>query len=108
MGRNISLTWLGDVMLYVVFYDISNDELRNKVASFLKKKGLSRVQYSVFLGDLNSSRLKDVEAGLRMISRLRKEGERFFVIILPVTENQFKQRVVIGDRFEDLHKEVIW
>jgi len=43
-------------MLYVVFYDISNDELRNKVASFLKKKGLSRVQYSVFLGDLNSSR----------------------------------------------------
>jgi len=61
-------------MLYVVFYDITDNELRNKVADFLKKKGMRRVQLSVFVGELNSSRLKDVEAGLRLIYRKSKPG----------------------------------
>jgi len=86
-------------MLYLVFYDITDNNLRNNVVGFLKKKGLHRIQYSVFLGELNSSRLKDLEAGLRMISKRKKRelGERFFILIVPITENQFKQRIVIGD-----------
>ncbi|EWG06573.1 MAG: hypothetical protein ASUL_08834 [Candidatus Aramenus sulfurataquae] len=84
-------------MLYLIFYDITDDQLRNKVADFLKKKGLTRVQFSVFFGEVNSSRLKDVVAGLRMYSKKRKSGERFNVLIVPVTENQFNQRIVIGE-----------
>ncbi len=94
-------------MLYVIFYDISNDELRNKVSDFLKKKGLKRVQFSVFFGELNSSRLKDVEAGLRRYARMNREGDRFNVLIIPVTETQFRQRIVIG---EDMREEqsILW
>nr|2IVY_A Chain A, HYPOTHETICAL PROTEIN SSO1404 [Saccharolobus solfataricus P2] len=85
-------------MLYLIFYDITDDNLRNRVAEFLKKKGLDRIQYSVFMGDLNSSRLKDVEAGLKIIGNRKKlqEDERFFILIVPITENQFRERIVIG------------
>ncbi|AAY81309.1 CRISPR-associated endonuclease Cas2 [Sulfolobus acidocaldarius] len=98
-------------MLYVVFYDISDDDLRGKVADFLKKKGLVRLQFSVFFGELNSSRVKDLTAGLRLYAKRRSEGERFNVLILPVTETQFKQRIVIGGSGE--HEErgdsnVLW
>lgn len=97
-------------MLYLVFYDITDDSLRNNIADFLKKKGLNRIQYSVFLGELTSSRLKDVEAGIRMISRKRKRepNERFYVLIVPVTENQFKQRIVIGDSEDNDKNKVLW
>jgi CRISPR-associated protein, Cas2 family len=88
-------------MLYVVFYDITDNELRNKVADFLKKKGMRRVQLSVFVGELNSSRLKDVEAGLRLIYRKSKPRDRFMILILPVTDTLFKQRIVIGGEYRE-------
>ncbi|QGA53972.1 CRISPR-associated endonuclease Cas2 [Sulfolobus sp. E5-1-F] len=97
-------------MLYLIFYDITDDNLRLRVAEFLKKKGLDRIQYSVFMGDLNSSRLKDVEAGLKMISNRKKlkEGERFFILIVPITENQFRERIVIGSSESEEKSNVIW
>ncbi|BFH74717.1 CRISPR-associated endonuclease Cas2 [Sulfurisphaera javensis] len=76
----------------------------NDVANFLKKKGLHRIQYS----ELNLARLKDVEAGIKLISRKRKGGERFFVLIVPITENQFKQRIVIGDSEDKPESKVLW
>ena len=95
-------------MLYVVFYDITDNELRNKVADFLKKKGMRRVQLSVFVGELNSSRLKDVEAGLRLIYRKSKPRDRFMILILPVTDTLFKQRIVIGGEYREEESNVIW
>ncbi|BDC18765.1 CRISPR-associated endonuclease Cas2 [Acidianus sp. HS-5] len=94
-------------MLYVVFYDITDNGMRNKVADLLKKKGLTRVQYSVFIGDLNSARLKDVVAGLRVLQRYNKEG-RFSILVLPVTQAMFSQRITIGDEFKEDEGEVVW
>lgn len=95
-------------MLYVVFYDITDNELRNKVADFLKKKGMRRVQFSVFVGELNSSRLKDVEAGLRLIYRKSKPRDRFMILILPVTDTLFKQRIVIGGEYREEEGNIVW
>jgi CRISPR-associated protein Cas2 len=95
-------------MLYVVFYDITDNELRNKVADFLKKKGMRRVQLSVFVGELNSSRLKDVEAGLRLIYRKSKPRDRFMILILPVTDTLFKQRIVIGGEYREEEGNIVW
>jgi CRISPR-associated protein Cas2 len=95
-------------MLYVVFYDITDNELRNKVADFLKKKGMRRVQLSVFVGELNSSRLKDVEAGLRLIYRKSKPGDMFMILILPVTDTLFKQRIVIGGKYTEEKGNIVW
>ena len=44
----------------VVVYDLSNDNKRFKLASELKRLGLSRIQRSAFTGMLDSSRLRDL------------------------------------------------
>lgn len=80
-------------MLTLIIYDITDDELRNKVASFLKSKGLKRIQKSAFLGELTSSERVNVEAGLRIII---KGYERVNIQIFPLTPASYNQRSVIG------------
>ncbi|WOE50408.1 CRISPR-associated endonuclease Cas2 [Sulfuracidifex metallicus] len=94
-------------MFYVVFYDITDSNLRQKVSSFLKSKGLRRVQLSVFVGEMNSSTLKDVRSGLSRLHRISQEGERFSIMIVPTTESLFSKRISIPD--EDLDEDkIIW
>ena len=77
----------------LVIYDITDDELRNRVASFLKSKGLKRIQKSAFIGELTSSERVNVEAGLRMLVKGR---ERVNIQIFPLTPASYNQRSVIG------------
>ncbi len=80
-------------MLTLVIYDITCDELRNKVASFLKGKGLKRIQKSAFIGELTNSERVNVEAGLRL---LVKGHDRVNIQIFPLTPASYSQRSVIG------------
>jgi|BEDMetMinimDraft_2_1075160.scaffolds.fasta_scaffold19035_1 CRISPR-associated protein Cas2 len=93
-------------MMYVVIYDISDDNLRAKVAAFLKSKGLVRLQYSAFAGQLTSSQLRDVEGGIRILFR-KMEGERKSLIIFPLTEPQYEKRIAIGETLKDEEDNVI-
>ena len=79
-------------VITLVIYDISSDELRGKVASFLKSMGLKRVQKSAFAGSLSHSRRIDVTAGLK---KLAKEGP-VNIQIYPLTPASFSQREIIG------------
>lgn len=79
-------------ILTLVIYDITDDEVRGKVASFLRSKGLRRIQKSAFLGDLASSERINVEAGLRALVR----GAKANVQIYPLTPASYSQRTVIG------------
>ena len=78
--------------LILVIYDITDDKLRNNVASFLKSKGLIRVQKSAFLGRATKAIRVEVEAGLRRLVR----GEKANVQIYPIPPSSFSRRVVIG------------
>jgi len=51
----------------LVVYDISENEKRNKVAKELLRLGLSRIQRSAFVGDIDSQRYKDL---VRICSKL--------------------------------------
>ncbi|BBD73359.1 CRISPR-associated protein Cas2 [Sulfodiicoccus acidiphilus] len=84
--------------MYLVIYDISDDPLRTKVAAFLKSKGLTRIQYSAFVGKLTSSQLRDVVAGVKLLTRGR-DSERLNVQVFPITESQYEQRTVIGKTY---------
>ncbi len=79
-------------MLTLIIYDITEDEVRLRVADFLKGKGLKRIQKSAFIGDLTSSQKADIEAGLR---RLVKNA-RANIQIYPLTPASYNMRVVIG------------
>lgn len=90
---------MGGGELLLVIYDISDNGLRLKVASFLKSRGLVRIQKSAFIGRATRSLRLDVEAGLR---RLAREGRGTVNIQLyPLPPSSFSRRVVIGEFLYD-------
>ncbi|GIU72004.1 MAG: hypothetical protein KatS3mg003_1483 [Candidatus Nitrosocaldaceae archaeon] len=83
-------------MLTLIIYDITDDDVRNMVAKFLKQKGLKRIQKSAFIGPLTSSQRSDVIAGLRRLVKDQKANVQLY----PLTDASFNQRVVIGEEIE--------
>ena len=49
-------------MLTWVLYDIQKDKVRSKVAKLCLKAGIYRVQYSVFLGELDKTKRKELRS----------------------------------------------
>ena len=78
----------------LVIYDISDDDLRNDVATFLKSQGLRRVQRSAFLGPATPALIRNVEAGIRRLIRGRSGVNVQLYVLTPAC---FKNRIVIGD-----------
>ncbi|MBZ4653890.1 MAG: CRISPR-associated endonuclease Cas2 [Bacillota bacterium] len=54
-------------MRTLVSYDIEDDRIRNKICEACKDYGLARIQYSVFIGDLNHNRRDELRQRLRRI-----------------------------------------
>lgn len=79
-------------VITLVIYDITDDDLRLRVAKFLKAMGLKRVQKSAFAGPLTSSQRADIIAGLRRLVM----GAKANVQLYPLSEASFRQRVTIG------------
>ena len=82
------LTW--------VVYDIVNDKIRTKIAKECKKAGLIRVQKSVFLGKLESSRFDELsEKCLDLI-----DEETDSVYLFPFCQEDFRNIRVHGQGFD--------
>ncbi len=79
-------------MRYLIIYDISDDNLRLKVAETLKDYGLDHIQYSAFIGRLRRDRLNSLLVDLkRLIGDLMEN-----VQIYPLCEVCFRGRRMIG------------
>ncbi|MCD6122551.1 MAG: CRISPR-associated endonuclease Cas2 [Spirochaetales bacterium] len=86
-------------MLIWVIYDITSDKSRNKIAKVCKEHGLFRVQYSVFLGDMPPDCMDEIAEFSRDLIDLETDG----VFIIPVSEDDFGKKKIIGKSFnEDL------
>ncbi|HOE91063.1 MAG TPA: CRISPR-associated endonuclease Cas2 [Candidatus Cloacimonadota bacterium] len=83
-------------MLTWVLYDIQKDKARSKVAKACLESGIYRVQYSVFLGDLNKTQTKEL---LLKIEELCDE-ETDSVYIFPMCAEDFKSCVLYGQAFD--------
>ncbi|QIW22814.1 CRISPR-associated endonuclease Cas2 [Sulfolobus sp. S-194] len=79
-------------MWVIVVYDISDDEKRNKIARELQRLGLSRIQRSAFIGDIDSQRFKDL---VRIMSKL-VTGKDDILHIIPLGLRDWERRVVIS------------
>jgi CRISPR-associated protein Cas2 len=88
-------------MRWLVVYDIEKDGVRNKVADFCLDKGLERIQYSCFLGEMSRNLARDLAAKCR-----RKLGRTTGKILLtPICEkdlaNQIEIQVKAADKAEE-------
>lgn len=79
-------------MRCLVVYDISDDRARAKVADMCQDYGLSRVQYSAFVGDISRSHQDELLQKVRR--RLGQLGGR--VALFPLCETDFRGRREVG------------
>jgi len=87
-------------MRYVVIYDITDDNLRSRVAETLKNYGLERIQYSAFLGQLPRRKLNSMAVDLRRLlaSGCETDNVQFF----PLCDACYRGRSTVGSsRFEE-------
>ena len=64
-------------MKVLICYDVKNNRLRSKLVKYLEKIAV-RIQYSVFVSDLNRKELEKLTAFAK--SLLSDEGEKSFLI----------------------------
>ena len=80
-------------MIYLIFYDISSDQIRTKVAKRLIAAGYERLQLSVYAGPMNPRQDKLLWRQLQQWV-LTEKTAKFYV--LRVGAEQFKNIVAIG------------
>lgn len=84
-------------MIIWVLYDIENDRARTKVSKFCQQAGLSRVQYSVFLGTVDKNH-KDTLA-LQIEEVINTEKDK--VYILPMSKDEIRESTCLGQALDD-------
>ena len=82
-------------MLWWVIYDISEDKVRNSIASKCKNYGLERVQKSAFLGELTKNKAEML--AIEVKDALSSPNDCVF--ILPSCTSCFADKIV-GGSFE--------
>jgi CRISPR-associated protein Cas2 len=75
-----------------VIYDITDDNLRLRVAETLKDYGLTHIQYSAFIGALRRSKLNSLIIDLRRLIGDAVEN----VQIYPLCDVCFRRRSMVG------------
>jgi len=83
-------------MLTWILYDISKTKIRNKVSKYCEKAGIYRVQYSVFLGDLNKTKRKELRCQIEEIIDPKTDK----VYMFPMCSDDFRQCVLLGQAFD--------
>lgn len=73
-------------MKTLVIYDIEDDRVRTRIFEACKDYGLSHIQYSAFLGDLNHNRREELAQRLRKTMG-RKRGK---VSIFPMCDKDLR------------------
>lgn len=83
-------------MITWVLYDIQNDRSRDRVAKICKRSGLYRVQFSCFLGTLDTHELDTIE--LEIEAEIDTEIDK--VYIFPMSKAELKSTILLGQAFD--------
>lgn len=78
-------------MLCLVLYDITANKARKKVADHLLNQGLTRAQYSVFIGTLAKNRMDELAL---FAESLLEETDRLYII--PVERDALGTARMVG------------
>lgn len=86
-------------MRYLLIYDISHDGTRSKVADACLDYGLTRIQYSAFLGALSSAHQRKLLLKIRQ--RVGDHGAN--VQLFPLDDRAWTGRQVIKHEEKEKH-----
>ena len=80
--------------MYLIGYDIQDNQLRKKISDKIIEFGLDRIQYSVYLGVLSTDDLNTLENWLQQL--LPKPTTPNSILIFNLTPLQVKTVKIIG------------
>lgn len=83
-------------MLVWFIYDISSTKARTKISKYVLKKGLYRVQKSVFLGNIDKSIMDEII----IASEEKINNKTDSLYVFPMCEKDFKSVVLKGQVFD--------
>jgi len=83
-------------MICWVMYDISKDKIRSKVAKACEQIGLTRVQFSVYLGTIEPNDKDTLE--IQVEELIDKDNDK--VYIFPMSKDELKDTVLLGQAFD--------
>ncbi len=81
-------------MLYFVMYDIENDKVRRLIAKYLERKGLIRIQKSIFVANTPHNVYQEIKQTLQEVQEAYENNDS--IIIVPVSTDEIKAMKVIG------------
>lgn len=87
--------------IYFVQYDISNHRIRRNISKYLERKGLQRIQRSIFLGRTTKAVLDEIVEAIKTIQEMYDNDDS--ILIIPVGMEVMEKMKVIG---KELDKEL--
>lgn len=86
-------------MFLWLVYDITDNNLRNKVSEKCLDFGLYRFQKSVFFGELDQEKMNDLAEEIEQVLDHEEGTEEDSVLLSPVCTTCLEKRLVIGKNF---------
>lgn len=81
-------------MLFFVMYDIESNKVRRLVVKYLEKKGLFRVQKSIFLGQLPTQDYDQIKNDLAEVQSAYQNEDS--ILVVPISTDYLSAMKVIG------------
>lgn len=81
-------------MLFFVMYDIEDNRVRNLVSKYLVKNGCTRIQKSIFLADLPSSKYEQIRNDLTEVQAAYENLDS--ILVVPISTDYLKSMKIIG------------
>jgi CRISPR-associated protein Cas2 len=77
-------------------YDIENDKSRTKIAKYLEQTGLTRLQYSLFIGKMNFVKWQKTKQKIEKIfNQYASPNDKLY--IQNIDENNFEKMEIMGN-----------
>lgn len=90
-------------MTYLICYDIESDKLRKKISDRLEAEGLLRIQYSVFLGPMETPSVEQfTDWAEQILGKYPGEGES--LICINLSKINPKKFHILGSKVFDLEQ----
>lgn len=84
-------------MHYILVYDVSEDDVRDRLRKLLENYGAKRIQYSAFIAELEEPQLIEI---MQKAERLLR-GANGSLIAIPACSKDVEKTISIGGRVDE-------
>lgn len=85
-------------MLFFVMYDIESNRVRTLIHKYLKRKGCTPIQRSIFLADTSIEVYEEIKTDLAAVQEAYDNNDS--IIVLPVSTDYLRMMKIIGQKIE--------